>query len=321
MPFIATATRPGANNGGSDKRELFLKQFAGEVLTTFKNATATLDKHIVRTISSGKSASFPVSGVASAAYHTPGTNILDGDNGLLSNILAGEKVISIDDLLISATFIANIDEAMNHYDVRSIYSGEVGKALALRWDSNVLRKMIQAARAAATLTGGSSGTVLNKGATVATTASVLAAAISEAAMNMDKKNIPEDERFAFLLPDQYHLLSQTATLVNKDYAGENGNIASGKIYQIDGVTLVKTNQLPQTNDTVQASGDKNDYRGDYRNTVCVVAHKSAVGTVKLLDLSMEMEYKMELQGTALVAKYAVGHGVLRPESAIEITKV
>jgi hypothetical protein len=47
-------------------------------------------------------------------------------------------------------------------------------------------------------------------------------------------------------------------------------------------------------------------------------HESAVGTVKLMDLSMEGEYKIEYQGTLLVAKYAVGHGILRPESAVEI---
>jgi hypothetical protein len=41
----------------------------------------------------------------------------------------GERIITIDDLLVSPSFIANIDEAMNHYDVRSIYSGEIGEAL------------------------------------------------------------------------------------------------------------------------------------------------------------------------------------------------
>lgn len=52
----ATTLRIGANNGGTDKDELFYKVFAGEVLTAFEEANKTLDKHMIRTIQSGKSA-------------------------------------------------------------------------------------------------------------------------------------------------------------------------------------------------------------------------------------------------------------------------
>lgn len=47
---------------------------------------------------------------------------------------------------------------------------------------------------------------------------------------------------------------------------------------------------------------------------------SAVGTVKLLDLAVEGEYQINRQGTLIVAKYAMGHGILRPECAIELSK-
>jgi len=47
-------------------------------------------------------------------------------------------------------------------------------------------------------------------------------------------------------------------------------------------------------------------------------HPSAIGTVKLLDLGMESEYQISKQGTLMVAKYALGSGILRPESAIEL---
>jgi hypothetical protein len=52
----ATPSRFGAINAGADKDALFLKVFSGEVLTAFEQKTAVLDKHQVRTISSGKSA-------------------------------------------------------------------------------------------------------------------------------------------------------------------------------------------------------------------------------------------------------------------------
>jgi hypothetical protein len=53
----------GAINGGSDKRELYLKMFSGEVISQFEEKTVCLDKHTIHTISSGKSSSFPVMGI------------------------------------------------------------------------------------------------------------------------------------------------------------------------------------------------------------------------------------------------------------------
>ena len=112
----ATASRLGAVNAGtSDYQELFLKVFSGEILTAFAENNVFNDKlHTTRTITSGKSAQFPVTGTASAAYHTPGNQLTGGA------ILHNEKVINIDDLLIAQTFVAQIDELMNHFDVRSI---------------------------------------------------------------------------------------------------------------------------------------------------------------------------------------------------------
>ena len=49
-----------------------------------------------------------------------------------------------------------------------------------------------------------------------------------------------------------------------------------------------------------------------------MGHKSAVGTVKLMDLSTEAEYSVRYQGTTIVSKMALGTGVLRPEAMIEI---
>ena len=37
-----------------------------------------------------------------------------------------------------------------------------------------------------------------------------------------------------------------------------------------------------------------------------------------MDLAVESEYSVRYQGTLLVGKYAVGHGILRPECSAEI---
>jgi hypothetical protein len=63
---------------------------------------------------------------------------------------------------------------------------------------------------------------------------------------------------------------------------------------------------------------KNTYNADFSKTAALVMTKSAVGTVKLLDLATEMGYDMRRQGTLLIAKYAIGHGILRPECSVEL---
>jgi len=65
-------------------------------------------------------------------------------------------------------------------------------------------------------------------------------------------------------------------------------------------------------------GGSHPQQVDLSNYVCLVAHPSATGTVKLMDLASEMEYDMRRQGTLMVSKYAMGHGVLRPEAAVGI---
>jgi len=106
----------GRVNASGSEDALFLKIFSGEVLTSFEQATVTAGAEMVRSIANGKSATFPVMGRISAAYHTPGTELTGSD------VNHNEKTITINDLLVSSVFLSNLEEAKNHWDVRSAYS-------------------------------------------------------------------------------------------------------------------------------------------------------------------------------------------------------
>jgi len=311
----ANVSEIGKVNNAGTADALFLKVFSGEVLTSFEQATVTADKHMVRTIANGKSAQFPVMGRSSAAYHTPGNEITGTD------LNHNEKVITINDLLISSHFIANIDEAKNHYDVRSVYSSEMGRALAFQMDKHVLQTMLQAAAASANLgdSGYASGTIITD-ADANTNATSLIGSIFDAAEALDDAFVPSEGRFCYLKPEQYYLLANASNAVNVDFSGR-GSIADGTVPQIAGINLIKTPHLPTANITgtgVAAGGAGGAQVVNAANTVAIVAHTSAAGTVKLMDLAVESEYDIRRQGTLMVAKYAMGHGVLRPEAAVQI---
>ena len=319
----ATVSRLGlVNNTGTDFDALFLKVFSGEVLTAFTRNNIFNDQlHSVRTITSGKSAQFPVLGTATASYHTPG-NLLTGGN----QIRHGERLISIDDLLIADVFVSRLEELKNHYDVRAAYADELGKALAKTYDSNVAKMIANASRASSTLTGIAGGLTLTLGSGNTASANVsgdeIAAAIYDIAQAFDERDIPPTDRFCCLPPAEYYKLAESATrTVDVDFnPGGNGSFASGKIQQVAGIPIMMSNNVPQTNRSA-ASGENNAYNGDDSKTIGLVFHKSAVGTVKLMDMTTEItgnDYATMYQGTLMVAKYALGHGILRPECAATI---
>jgi hypothetical protein len=302
-----TVSRLGQVNQAGDATALFLKVFAGEVLTAFRTATVFAERTMLRTISSGKSASFPATWKATASYHTPGQEI----NGQSLN--HNERVITIDDLLIADIFIAQIDEAMNHFDIRSEYSFQAGDALAQQYDKNLAQLGYLAARAAATVTGGNGGGSVTD-ADADTNGASLATSFFDAVQLLDEKDVPERDRWGYLKPAQYYNLVETDKLLNRDFGGDPGTYSDGTLFRVAGVGIVKTNNLPTTNITTGPAA----YQGDFSNSVSLIQHRSAQGTVRLLDLALESEYLIKHQGTLMVAKYAVGHGILRPESAVEI---
>jgi len=312
----AIPSRVGQSNVSGDALALFLKVFAGEVMAAFEEMNMALPMFVQRNISSGKSAQFPVTWKATAAYHTPGNEIMG------QQIKHAEKVINIDGLLLSDAFIASIDEAMNHYEVRSIYTKEMGYALANQADKNVLQLAVLAARASATITGGSGGTALTQ-AGYDTTADTLAQGVYDAAQTLDEKFVPDfGDRTAFMRPKHYNLLVQSTKSINRDWnepGGSNGAFSTGKVMRVANVVIKKTMHLP--NSVISAlPGANNTYEGDFSNVCAVIVHKMAVGTVKLLDMALENQYDIRRQGTLFVAKYAMGHGILRPECAVELKK-
>lgn len=312
----ATPSRVGQILGSGDTRALFLKVFSGEVLTTFNAATVMKDKVRTRSIASGKSAQFPAIGKTSAAYHTPGAEITG------NAIQQDEKVITIDDLLLSSAFISRIDEAMSHFDVRSEYSTQMGQALAQTYDRNLLSLAVKAARDPSGLGNGAvdQGDAESLAIGVSPTVATIVDAAFSAAQKFDEKNIPADQRYLVVPPSVFYKLVNSDKLLNMWYnPGNNGSFSDGKVQSVAGFQIVKSNNLAVDHTSATKYPDySSKYAVDASATVGLFMHPVAMGTVKLLDLSSEMEYDIRRQGTLMVSKMAVGHGVLRPEAIVEI---
>ena len=348
MSDALSPNRLGQANNTGDTDALFLKVFSNEILATFEKTQIMKPLHSIRTISSGKSATFPTIGTASSLYHSPGEDIMSkASSGTTSkyntNFNMNEVVINIDKMLVSSTFIPNIDELKNHFDVRGQFSKELGIALAQRFDRAVLKTL--AAGSAQNGKSGQPNGIQITGATTNTGAG-LVAALTEVAKRLDENDVPDDgTRFAILKPREYYKLVSTDNVaINRDFGGV-GSVATGKIPQVAGINIFKSNNLKAV--AVDSSGQDSDGQtvnmgtpeaddanasndpfgsgagytksGGLASTQIIGGHPTALGTVKLLDLATESDYSVAHQGTLMVAKYAMGHGVLRPGACVRVS--
>ena len=340
MAYAATTpSRLGQDSLAGDTDALFLKVFSGEIITVFDEVNVMLPTTTVRTITSGKSAQFPAVGTATATYHTPGQDILT-ENGAtptyLSNIAKGEIVVVINDLLLSTVFIDSLDEAKNHYDIRGEYSKQMARALSAAADKTLIYHGIIGAR----VTGSNDrfGGTTYLGSTVDLDVASAAAVTSQKLINgafaaaeyFDTKDVPADDRCIVMTPDAYYKLIATdgsagGLILNRDFGNDgNGSLAGGTVGTIAGMKILKSNHIPAA-DVVVAAGDNStltgtlDFTGtNAKNPVALCYHKSAIGTVKLRDLKVEAERRIERQGHLVVAGYAMGHEVLRNEALVEL---
>jgi len=318
----STPSRFGQGQDGSDTRHLFLKQFGGEVLTAYSLNTLTLDKHVVKAISAGKSWQFPKTWQASTEYHTPGSELL-GDE-----IETSEIVVTMDGLLVSHVGIYDLDEKMSHFDVTSQFSSELGKALARTFDKNVFRALILAARTAADgpFPGGTVVTDANLNASGSISGADWIDAIRSANITLFGKDVPEDlPRYMSVNAAVFDAIKYARDanghylLLNRDtydVPAAGGIAGRGEFIMVDGVKVYRSRNMPNTNESADSSV-YSKYRANYSTTTGVLWCPQAVATVKLMDIALETERDVRRQEDFMVAKMAVGHGTLRPELAVE----
>lgn len=309
-----SSVNAGIPAGPTYNDALHLKVFSGEVMVTFNRETVLKSRIRVRNISSGSSAQFPAIGKGKAGYHTPGDLILG------QSVEHSERVIQINDLLVTSRFISNWEEAVNHYDVRSEYSRAMGDELAQEYDRHLFAIAAKAARDEAT------GAVAGMGAAskdLIGTAPTLAAvidAIYDGAAAFDKRNLPKAGRTVYVTPDVYWDLIKDGSFLNRDFGNQNGSQADGSIMKVAGFEVVPTNNLG-----VDFSADANmvkvkrngvvDTAFNVNNTSCIalMVHAQALGAVHLMGVATESKWMTERQGTLVLSRMSAGYGVLREE--------
>lgn len=343
MADMTGGQKIGSNQGkgvaAGNGLENFLKVFGGEVLTAFQRRAVAMPNFMVRTIQNGKSASFPVLGRTSASYLAAGKSLDD----VRKDIKHSEVVIEIDGLLTTDVLIYDIEDAMNHYDVRGEYSAQIGEALAIAADGAVLAELaILCNRPAASnenIAGLGKATVLEIGSTFTDEAArgkKIIETLSKARAALTKNYVPSADRKFYTTPDNYSAILSALMPNSANYSAmidpETGNIRNVVGFEIvevphlthggagdvkpanpgDDVGSTQKHAIPAT--ATKAAPVALD------NVEGLFAHRSAVGTVKLRDMALERARRPEYQADQIIGRYAMGHKGLRPEACGALVK-
>lgn len=326
MAFGSEASNPARFGQGQtvNDRELFLDVFGGEVITAFDLATTVLDKHQVKTVRGARSWRFPKTWKATAEYHQPGQEMLGND------IDTSEITVTVDDVLVSHTAIADIDKMLSHFDVRAEFSKQMGRALARVYDKNVYRQLVLASRAAADgpFPGGTvvDADELKADANGKYNGLKWIETIREANLQLFDKDVPEDlPRYLTVGARVFDAIKYATDangqylVINRDFghSGAGGLQGRAETITIDGVTIIKSRNTPFGTDESADTSVYSKYRADYAATVGVMWCPMAVATVQVAGVGFETERTARRQEDFLVAKMLVGHGTLRPECAVE----
>jgi hypothetical protein len=331
--MTVSLSRLGQVRGSAaDDFALFLKLGLNEVLEAYQTACVFRDKIYTRTIKGAKSADFPIAGKKSARYHIPGTAILGSGN---SPSDLNVRNIALDALMIADDSIYELDELMNFWDVRQNYTQELGRALAYETDRRAARMIFAAAGnsteplAKAVSTGRTGFTVTLSAGYAAATAQAkgdeLVSAIYRCKANFTKKDVPPNDRWVALGPDDYGALSQSTRVINQDFnggTGANGTIADGRVMNVAGIKVIESNFVTQPAYTLQAGLDRNpDYAQDLSKCVGLVWRKQCAGMLLLKSPDFQVtnaDHNIIYQSITMVARQAIGMGVLRAEEACRI---
>ena len=352
---LSTGTGYG---GATDKYELYLKLFSGEMFKGFQHETIARDLVTKRTLKNGKSLQFIYTGRMTSDFHTPGTPIL-GNSDKAPPV--AEKTIVMDDLLISSAFVYDLDETLAHYELRGEISRKIGYALAEKYDRLIFRSITRGARAASPVSATNfaepGGTQIRVGDSTdesdAYNAADLVNAFYDAAAALDEKGVSSDGRCAVLNPRQYYSLIQNVGsngLVNRDVQG-TALQGGGGVIEIAGIHIYKSMNIPflgkygvayggttgevspgnlgdfigPTPENANATGGvNNDYGTNTElgaKSCGLIFQKEAAGVVEAIGPQVQVtngDVSVIYQGDVILGRMAMGADYLNPAAAVEL---
>lgn len=304
-PF--TISYQGQSNLADSTLALFKDRYVPELLA-FRDSKCVMDDKVQRkSLTSGKSTTFPLLGRTTTSHHTPG-DLIAGNA-----IAQAETKIEIDYPLIASVFVTEEDKAFNEMLLDGAYTQRLGSAMGKTEDQYRIRQACLAARASNDLTSEVGGSVINN--VDDTTGEGIYEAIKAGVQVFREKDVDEDI-FCLLDWARWNILFEYLPLINSDYKGQ-GNIAEGTLTKVAGANLLCSNNVEYGTAITGTHQDR--YNVDMTDTAALMFTRDAVAQADLMAYDLVIVPKPENMGTLMYTKQMYGVGKHDPRCALELS--
>lgn len=304
-----------------ERKNVFMELITKKTITQGKSAQFIVDsdKDAVQRINAATGLPEDTTGVGAVdGYvntHANGANQRDG----ASDIYITERTIVVERPIFVRKQYNAFEEKVAHYDGRSIITGQVARTMANYLDRRILVELDQAMGAAATDTQYAASFVYNSaisgGATAEAKGDAILDAIFAGNAELDGKDQIGEERYFVTNNTNYYNLLQSQKAVNRDFnAGDNGSIATGNVFKIGDVTILRSNNL---SDALGVNSTSESGYGDSLSGY--LFNKRVIGMVELMGLQTKSWFDDDYDETVFKAQLAGGWDVLNPGSLVAIT--
>lgn len=301
------------NLGAGDARALGLKVLAQEAMGEFSRSLVMGNHAMTKTAQRATSEQFPIIGRAKLERHVPGQQ-LDGEI-----IQSAERVISLEDNIVSHYAIPNIDKALMSWESRSVYNRAITQLMANHYEEELARTVSLLSEETSTIPGaeGHGDGIQEVNAAFDNDGSAIFNGIFDIGTKLRVQDVPVQGTRAFLDPIRYALVLRSERVINQDINIMNGDLASGSFSRINNIPVFETNNLAQSDDTADATISPTR-RADFTKFRGLVWHMDAVGVLKANELSIRAEDELRSLSTLVVGQMLFGMGGLRPEAAASL---
>lgn len=311
MAFTGAATvLTGATTAKDLSRDVYI-----ETLEAFMRRNIFLPTITKQTIAQGKAGTFIIGGKTNGsdtATYARGTQIDVTDSAL------DERTIVLERPVYTAKRIDQYEERVAHYDVRGPITNMMGETLAYKVDIKIADVIFDASQGtgANAPVAGNPGPNANivipapaAGATPESKGLALAEALYAASARL-QMNDDYGQAVAVLSPVDYGNLVQSKVAIDTDYTSGNGGYDTGTVKMIGNIRILSSNNV---------KGSRGAALGATEKLRALVYTEQCAGVLELIGLRTNQETQIDfLDSTLMTAYYAIGTGVLRPESAVAI---
>ena len=304
IPFNVGAAAQGNMQlpNKDEQRSTALKLFTGEVMTAFRKRNIFLDLITKKTIESGISKQFIITG---AADESDVQDFNRGDKIAIADGKNDEITINVGERVTYSRAVDKLDEKLAHYDERAELAFQAVEVISTKIDKKIATMLCDSAAAVAHSTAYAAVNMLAPvlveatGYTAATGVAAKGDALVEAIFALGVARQENDlytDPTLVCAPKTYAELVQSSKAIHGDFTTANGGIDSGKFKQINGLPLRTSNHLP-----AQVAG---------KDLKILAFDAGAFGVVEALGMHTEADYVIERLAEVMVTSIALGYGYL-----------